>query len=136
MNISELGESKFLTKEECDPPIRVTITGIKRENLAKENEPQKMKFVLTFLECKPLVLNKTNGGRIAHVLGSDESDDWINKQIDLWNDPSVEFGGQLIGGVRVLVPQPTVSAPQAPQQAGQSEAAPMGGLDQITDQHG
>ena len=135
MNISELGESKFLTKEECSPPIRVTITGVKRENLAKENEPQKMKFVLTFLECKPLVLNKTNGGRIAHVLGSDESDDWINKQIDLWNDPSVEFGGQLIGGVRVLVPQPTVAAPQAPQQAEQGEAAPTGGFDQMDSQH-
>ena len=131
MNISELGESKYLVKEECDPPIRVTISGIKRENLAKENEPQKMKFVLSFLECKPLVLNKTNGGRIAHVLGSDESDDWMGKQIDLWNDPSVEFGGQLMGGVRVLVPQPTVSAPQAPQAVDQGQAAPTGGFEDM-----
>jgi len=112
MHINELGESKYLRKEECEPPIRVTIVGVKQENLAKDGEAPEHKFILSFKECKPLVLNKTNGGRIAHVLGSPESDDWVGKTIDLFNDPTVEFGGNMTGGIRVLVPQPTAQTPQ------------------------
>ncbi len=118
MNISELGESKYLKKEECEPPIRVTIKSISKENLAKDNEAPEYKFILNFNECKPLVLNKTNGGRIAHVLGSPESDDWVGKTIDLFNDATVEFGGQMTGGIRVLVQQPTAQAPAAPNPQG------------------
>ncbi len=113
MNISDLSESKYLRKEECEPPIRVTIVGIAKENLAKENEAPEYKYILNFKECKPLVLNKTNGGRIAHVLGSPETDDWVGKTIDLFNDATVEFGGQMTGGIRVLVPQPAAQAPAA-----------------------
>ncbi len=123
MHISELGESKYLKKEECEPPIRVTIVGVKQDNLAKDGEPPEYKFILSFKECKPLVLNKTNGGRIAHVLGSPESDDWVGKTIDLFNDPTVEFGGNMTGGIRVLVPQPTAQTPPA------APAQPVGDMD-------
>ena len=121
MNVSELKESKFLKKEDC--PLTVTIESVSKENMAQQGAPEEMKFILNFKESKPMVLNSTNGQLIAHALNSPESDDWVGKQISLYNDPSVSFGGQLTGGIRVQT-QPQTTAPQG-------QAAPTGGLDQI-----
>lgn len=65
-----------------------------------QGQPQEMKWIIHFSECKPLVLNSTNGQLIAQALGSPETDDWKGKEIVLYNDPNVSFGGQLTGGVR------------------------------------
>ena len=111
MNINQISEGKYLKKDDVEPPITVTITNVTHENLAREGEVPEMKYVLNFKEAKPLVMNMTNGQLIAHVLKSEETDNWIGKQITLYNDPSVSFGGKLTGGVRVLV------TPTQPQQA-------------------
>ena len=50
---------------------------------------------------KGMVLNKTNLKRIAHVTGSDETDDWTGKQVVIYTDPDVEFGGEIVGGLRI-----------------------------------
>lgn len=113
MNISELSESKYLKKTDVEPPIRVTISGLTHENLAKEGEPAENKYILQFSEdVKPLVLNITNGQLIAAVTGSEETDNWIGKQITLYNDPSISFGGKLTGGIRVQY-QPAAPQGQA-----------------------
>lgn len=116
MKISELKQSKYLTKDDCTPPITVTITKVTKENLAKDNEPPEMKYVLNFQECKPMVLNVTNGNLIAHVTGSEETDDWVGKRITLWNDPTVSFAGQMTGGVRVQVQATAQTGEAAPAQ--------------------
>ena len=109
MKISQLSESKYLKKEDVQPPLTVTIYGIAKENLAREDEAPEYKYVLNFKEqCKPLVLNMTNAQLIAHVTGSEETDDWVGKQVTLYNDPSVSFAGKLTGGIRVQIPQPTM----------------------------
>ena len=112
MNISELSESKYLKKEDCMPPIIVTISGLTKENLARDNEQPEYKYVLHFAEAvKPMVLNATNGQLIAHVTGSHETDDWTGSKITLYNDPSISFGGKLTGGIRVQIPQEQAKAP-------------------------
>ena len=109
MKISQLSESKYLKKEDVMPPLTVTIYGIAKENLAREDEAPEFKYVLNFKEqVKPLVLNMTNAQLIAHVTGSEETDDWVGKQVTLNNDPSVSFAGKLTGGIRVQIPQPTM----------------------------
>ncbi len=113
MHINKLKESKYLAKEDCMPPLLVTIAGLSSANMAKENEPEETKYILQFQESvkpdgdplKPMVLNTTNGQLIAHVTGSEETDDWVGKKITLYNDPSVSFGGKLTGGIRVQIPQ-------------------------------
>ena len=106
MNINELTDSKYLKKEDVSPPVIVTISGLSRENLAKDNETPEMKHILHFSEnIKPMVLNITNGKLIAMVTQSDETDDWIGKKITLWNDPTVSFGEKMTGGIRVQMPQ-------------------------------
>jgi hypothetical protein len=49
---------------------------------------------------KAMVLNKTNINRIARALNSNETDDWVAKKIVVYNDPDVEFGGEIVGGIR------------------------------------
>jgi hypothetical protein len=57
-----------------------------------------------------MVLNSTNGQLIARLLGSKNSDDWIGKEIDLYNDPNVTFAGELVGGIRARKAQRKATA--------------------------
>ena len=105
MNISELSESNYLKKDDVMPPISVTISGITKENMAKDGAPPEIKAVLHFSESvKPMVLNMTNAELIAHINGSRETNDWTGQKITLYNDPSISFAGQITGGIRVQIP--------------------------------
>ena len=104
--IHEMIPSSFLKKENCDPPILVTISGVKEEDLAMEGKPQEMKWVMYFAESeKGIVLNNTNIQLCAQICGSDDTDGWIGKKIVLYSDPNVSFGGKLVGGIRVRAPK-------------------------------
>lgn len=120
MNISELRESKFLKRSDVGDGTIVTITGVTQSNVAKEGAPEELKWVLHVAEFdKGLVLNSTNGQLIAQALKSEESDDWTGQQIVLYDDPSVSFGGKLVGGIRVRAVPKAQSAPRS--------ATPSGG---------
>ncbi len=74
-----------------------------------------MKWALTFKDCaKPMILNATNSQIIAQILKSEETDDWLGKQIVLFDDPNVSFGGKLVGGIRVRAPRVKGTAPAKP----------------------
>lgn len=108
--LNEMIESKFIKKDDVGDGILVTITGVDRYNVAMQGAPEELKWCLDFREIeKPLVLNVTNMRVIETTLGSDNTDDWIGKQIVLYNDPSVMYKGEIKGGVRVRAsrrPQP------------------------------
>lgn len=112
MHISGLKNSNFLKKEDCDPPILVTIASVTEENVAKEGAPQEMKWSVHFDESdKPMVLNSTNGQLIARITGSEETDEWSGYKVVLYNDPNVSFQGKLTGGIRVRAPKNGKAAP-------------------------
>lgn len=118
MNINELKTSNFLKRSDVGDGTLVTITGLSRENVAKEGAPEELKWVLHTAEFdKAMVLNSTNGQLISHALKSDESDDWTGKQIVLFDDPSVSYGGKLVGGIRVRAVPRTGAGNPAPRQA-------------------
>ncbi len=102
MKTSELKNSKYMKKEDCgDDGILVTIAALKQENVAPDNKPAELKWILYFQgDFKPLVINSTNTKLIEKALDSDETDDWIGKQIVLFNDEGVEYMGDIVGGVR------------------------------------
>lgn len=115
MNVNQLKQSNYLKKEEVDPPVLVTIHSVEQDNVAKEGAPPEMKWVIHFDEFeKSMVLNSTNGQLIAKICGSDESEDWIGKQIVLYHDPGVSFGGKLVGGIRVRAPKNAAGKPVKP----------------------
>ena len=112
MHIDELKNSRFLKKEDCDPQIRVTVDRVDKRNVAELGEKPEFKWCLFFRDgIKPMVLNSTNGQLIARIFGSKNSDDWIGKEIEIYHDPNVTFGGELVGGIRVRkAPQKTAAA--------------------------
>jgi len=100
--ISEMKSSKFLKKEDVGEGTIVTIQGVSQENVAKEGADPELKWCIHFTNLdKPMVLNSTNMQLIAKFLGSEDTDDWENKKIILYDDPNVSFGGKLTGGIRV-----------------------------------
>jgi hypothetical protein len=126
--IHEMVDSKFLKKEDAAEGILVTIKGVEKRDVGTESEPEQ-KWVLLLAECKPLVLNSTNLALLEKALGSDNSDDWTDRKIVLYNDENVSFGGKLTGGVRVSVDRTKryhakQAAPKAPPVA--PAAAPAG----------
>ncbi len=113
--ISEMRESKFLKKEDVGAGALLTVKGVMQENVAMQGADPEMKWCLTFQEeGKPFVLNSTNIQLCAMALGSDDTDDWKGKQIVLYTDPSVSFGGKIVGGVRVRKPRIMVNPAPLP----------------------
>ncbi len=110
--VSDLRNSNFLTKEDVTPPVRVTIRGWSQVDVSLESEPESMRYTLSFNELpKPMLLNNTNGLRIQKITGTDDFDEWIGKEIILFNDETVMFGKDMVGGLRVQIPQPQAMRP-------------------------
>ncbi len=108
MNVNDMKESKYLKKEDVMPDKLVTIRSISQENLAMNDQPEELKYVMFFNENlaadgsnKPIVLNWTNIQLCAQATGSEDTDEWPGKQVVLYNDPNVSFGGNLTGGIRI-----------------------------------
>ena len=130
-NISVLKSSKFLKKEDCDPPVLVTIKDCTELNVAQEGAPEEFKWCLHFEETdKPMVLNSTNGQLIAKFIGKDNTEEWVGHKIVLYHDPNVSFGGKLIGGIRARAPK--VKTPPSVQTAPvKAQALPAEGDDEV-----
>lgn len=106
MNINEMKQSKYLKKEDVGNGVLVTIKSIEQQNVALETQPPEMKWVMYFKEPvngehKPIVLNWTNIQLCARACGSDDTDQWPNKQIVLYDDPNVSYAGKITGGIRI-----------------------------------
>jgi len=114
MHISQLKQSKFLTRADVGKGVLATIRTIHQQDVSKEGAPEELRWCITFDEYeKPMVLNSTNGQLIAQITKSEDTDAWAGQKIVLYDDPSVSFGGKLVGGIRVRAPrnQPAKPAP-------------------------
>lgn len=101
MKASDLTPSKYLKQSDVEPPILVTITGVTQESF-DDRGTKKTKWAMSFRETdKPLLLNKTNINRTVKATGTDDVGAWNGKKIVLYFDPDVEFGGDIVGGIRV-----------------------------------
>lgn len=131
MHVNQLKESKFLKKEDVGTGLLVTIEGLSQENVSKEGAPEEMKYALHFKESeKPLILNSTNGQLIAQITGEEDTDHWAGHKIVLYNDPTISFGGKIVGGIRCRAPKNTgngqgKAAPRRPVQEDDSSDVPF-----------
>lgn len=116
---SQMKKSKFLKRTDItEEGVLVTIRKVAERNVARANERPDMKWCMWFAELqKPLVLNTTNINACERITGTDDTDGWKGKQIVLYDDPSIEFGGRTVGGIRVRKPRPG-DAPPPPAPAG------------------
>jgi len=100
--ISEMIQSNYLKKEDIEDDTIVTIVGVKKANIAREDQEADYKWLIKFKEFeKPMVLNSTNIQLCAKACDSDNTDDWKGAQIVIYVDDSVSFGGKLVGGLRI-----------------------------------
>jgi hypothetical protein len=122
MKVTQMLDSKYLKRsdlDEFDGEAIVTIRKIGRANIARDDEPEEMKWLMKFAEFdKPLVLNTTNIQLIAQATGCDDTDDWMGKQVILYDDPNVSFGGKLVGGLRIKRVPKAKAAPAAQKPSG------------------
>ena len=101
MKIDDLMPSKYLKQSDVTEDTLVTVEGLKKVNVARDDEEAEYKFVIQFKEfSKPMVLNSTNIKRLGKALG-DDTDDWTGGQVVLYVDHDIEFGGNIVGGLRI-----------------------------------
>lgn len=93
---------KYLGKDDCSEDGEpFTIKKVREENVAQEGKPEKLKWVMYFEDHKPLILNTTNINRCIQAFKTNESEEWEGQTIIVYADPDVEFGGKIVGGVRL-----------------------------------
>jgi hypothetical protein len=94
--------SKYLTKDDVgEEGLVLTIKGFRMETL-KGDDSEEDKMVLHFVEdMKPMVLNRTNAQLVGVCTGAKTAGEARGKQIVVFNDPTVSFGGKITGGLRI-----------------------------------
>jgi hypothetical protein len=101
-----LGESDFLSDDGKYREIKIAIATVTQEELQLPGRSAKAsKIVIGFktgkgAAKKRLVCNKTNVRAIKSHYGR-EVCDWVGKAVTLYFDPSVKFGRETVGGVRI-----------------------------------
>ena len=90
---------KFLGSAHLNGDTTLTVKSVTIEEMRDGKE----KMCIHWTQDKlPWLLNKTNIKRIAKLHG-DNTDTWEGQEITLYNDPDVEFMGEVVGGLRVRV---------------------------------
>lgn len=108
-DIRQLYEKDYLGQWDCaDEDLPLTIKGVLQEEIVQPRTNKKKKAVsLTFKETdKKMVLNATNRDIIAKFWAKTwDYTKWPGVQIWLYKEPSVRFGTEEVGGLRVRKPE-------------------------------
>jgi len=97
MDINAAFPSKYIRA--CDlgnDDLVVTIEGVELEDITGDGE---VKPVMHLEDHRPLVLNKTNGNKIAGMFGPD-TDNWAGQQVVL-HPTTTEFAGKEVACIRI-----------------------------------
>lgn len=130
--ISEMIESKYLKQSDFPDPFIVTVHKVGQINIAKEGDQPDNKWAVRFQEFnKPMLLNSTNIKLLEKACGSDDTDDWIGKEVIVYTDESVSFGGQVVGGLRIRRQElaPTRKATPSPARTASAPSASLAEMD-------
>lgn len=110
--------SKYLKQTDVgEAGVILTVRGFKQESMEADDGSKEDKIILYFMEpdYKPMVLNKTNAQLLALATGAKVAGDAKGKQVIIYADPSVGFGGKMTGGLRIK--KYSTAAPVAPRQS-------------------
>jgi hypothetical protein len=130
--ISEMLPSNYLKQTDFPEDYLVTVRKIERKNIAMDGKPADFKWLAHYDEFeKPMVLNATNIQLMAKACGSDDTDDWIGKQVIVYVDENVSFGGELVGGLRIR--KHKQAAPVAPRAANAQRPGPARAVVPVAD---
>lgn len=110
-------KSTYLKKDDVgEDGVILTIKGFTQETIEGDHGDE-IKVVMHFVEegYKPMVLNSTNAAVLGKITGAATAGEARGKQIVVYDDPSVSFGGKVTGGLRIKRVQgaPAPAAPRA-----------------------
>jgi hypothetical protein len=104
----ELYPGRFLKGSTLEHPITIRILSLGGEVL-EGDDGEKAKGVLKYRTAGPngpvngeIVWAKTNAILTAKALGTDDYTAWAGHTITIANDPSIMFGKEKVGGIRVV----------------------------------
>lgn len=106
--------SRYVTAEECEPPIIATIARVAIEPVGLD-ENKRDKLVLHFREgqSKALIMNITRCQALAAMAGSDDTANWIGVTIRM-SKGSTRFQGKKVACIDVDRPPPGPAQAGAP----------------------
>ena len=94
--------SKYLSKEDVVQPMLVHIYMMTTDEVEGDNNQIEQRAVLHFHgDVKPFILNQTNKELLKAVLGAETIGQIRNRQVVLYNDPTIMFGRKMVGGIRI-----------------------------------
>ena len=112
-----ISTGKYLKREDVtEDGTSHKIVSCSQQQLSMGDGQSETKWVLALAELKPLILNATNIRRLVAAFGTQETDDWVGRSIVVYDDPEIEFGGKIVGGVRLKA---------VPKKAAKPKAAPV-----------
>ena len=86
--------------------IVVVIDYVRREEIVGVNGKKEYEVVAHLKnDQKPFILNKTNMKQIQKLYNAPYIEDWAGRAIQVYFDPTVKFGRETVGGLRI---RPTV----------------------------
>ena len=94
-------KSKYLAKEDCEPPVLAQIHGVTMDDVEADNKMEKRTVLHFHGNLKPLILNQTNKELLKAITGANTIGELRNKNIVLYNDPTIMFAGKMVGGIRI-----------------------------------
>lgn len=107
-DFEELFPGRFVKGVTLDGPTTVKIVSMVGETLKDDDDREQLKAILTVkmrnkkgdIEQRELVWNKTNAILTSNIFGRDYTQ-WAGKLITIAFDPTVMFGKEKKGGIRV-----------------------------------
>jgi hypothetical protein len=124
-NVNKVYRSNWLQCADLNGSSRILrICETWEEAVGNDSEPKKKKLriIVRFEEFPeyPMIFNPTNARTAAKIFQSDDTEKWIGKQLVVYVDNNVSYGGKTVDGLRVkAVPM------RATQPAGLSDEAPF-----------
>jgi hypothetical protein len=105
MKRSQVFPSNYFGKADVEEgPVTGIIASVIVDTI-KSDHGEESKPILHFTaRLRPMILNLVNWNTLEAAYGED-SDDWGGKQVEMYFDPTVMFGKERVGGVRVRIPK-------------------------------
>ena len=98
-------QNKYCAKEEVGQGLLVTISHMTVDDI-EDNGVFEKRTVLRFHgDTKPLILNQTNKELLKVATKATTIGGVKEKQIVLYNDETIMFGGKMTGGIRLRAPK-------------------------------
>jgi len=112
----KLIDHNFINEGDLDNGnIIATIKSVALEEVKNHQGKKVDLHVLRFQEpnIKPLILTaKINWSNIQIATGTPYIEEWVGKKIEIYYDPKVKFGSEVVGGVRIMPRAPILKLPE------------------------